>query len=122
MQFVDLVGDELRFVVTRVAGVTDDLVAVTLGRPKVLVWAIEVVRNHRVGGLQNVVGRSVVLLEQNHLCAWKVFFELDNVANVCATERVDRLVAVAHDGKRSRWQNLTGARVDLRKLDRQRLG
>ena len=56
VKFVDFVGDELGFVVTRVTGVTNDFFAVAFIAPKVLIWAIKVVANHRIGGLQNVVG------------------------------------------------------------------
>ena len=56
MKFVDFVGDELGFVVTRVTGVTNDFFAVAFIAPEVLIWAIKVVANYRIGGLQNVVG------------------------------------------------------------------
>ena len=49
VQRLDLVGDELRLVVRGVAGVADDLLAVAVGRPELLVLAVEVVRDDGVG-------------------------------------------------------------------------
>ena len=98
VQIADFVSDELGFVVGRVAGVANDFVAVAAVCPEVFVWAIEVVADDRVGGVENVLGRAVVLLEQNRLGPGEVFFELADVANVCAAKRVNRLVAVAHHG------------------------
>ena len=89
MQIADFVCDELGFVVGRIAGVTDDFVAVAAVCPEIFVWAIEVITNDGVGRAQNVLGRPVVLLEQNGLCPGEVFFELADVANVCSTERID---------------------------------
>ena len=96
VQIADFVGYELGFVVGRVAGVANDFVAVAAVCPEVFVWAIEVVADNRVGGVENVLGRAIVLLEQNRLGPGEVFFELADVANVCAAKRVNRLVAVAH--------------------------
>ena len=49
--------------------------------------------------LEDVLGRAVVLLEQDDLRAREVALELDDVADVGAAERVDRLVGVADDGE-----------------------
>ena len=98
MQIADFVCDELGLVVGRVAGVANDFVAVAAVCPEVLVWAIEVIADDRVGRAKNVLGRTVVLLEQNSRGAGKVFFELADVANVCTAKRIDRLVAVTHHG------------------------
>ena len=89
MQVADFVSDELGFVVGRVAGVADDFVAVAAVCPEVFVGAVEVVADNRVGSAQNVLGRTVVLLEQNRRCAGEVFFELADVANVGSAKRVD---------------------------------
>ena len=98
MKIADFVSDELGFVVGRVAGVANDFVAVAAVCPEVFVGAIKVVADNRIGSAQNVLGRTVVLLEQNRRCAGEVFFELADVANVGSAKRVDRLVAVANHG------------------------
>ena len=96
-QLRDLVGDELRLVVAGVAGVSQDLLARADRGEQLLVLAVEVVADHRVRGIQDVLRRPVVLLEQDHLRVREVALELDDVADVGAAERVDRLVAVADD-------------------------
>ena len=98
-QRLDLVGDELRLVVLRVAGEADDLLAGADVRPQLLVFAVEVVADDRVRRAQDVLRRAVVLLEQHHLGAGVVALELGDVADVGAAERVDRLVGVADDGE-----------------------
>ncbi len=75
-QRLDLVGDELRLVVLRVAGEADDLLARADIRPQLLVFAVEVVADDRVRRAQDVLRRAVVLLEQHDLGARVVALEL----------------------------------------------
>jgi hypothetical protein len=70
-----------------------------IGREQLLVLAVEVVGDDRVRRIEDVLGRAVVLLEQDHLGVGEVALELDDVADVGAAERVDRLVGVADDGE-----------------------
>ena len=99
---VDFVGDELGFVVSRIAGVANQLVSRAFVGEQVLVWPVKVVRNDRVCCIENVLGRAIVLLEQNGLCPAVVFFEFYDVANVGTAKGINRLVAVAHDSQRCR--------------------
>ena len=55
-----------------------------------------VLLDERVGRTQDRVGRAVVLLERDDLRPREVLLELEDVADVGATERVDALVLVAH--------------------------
>ena len=119
---VDFVGDELSLIVCRVAGVANQLVASAAVGEQVFVWTVEVVRNNRVGGVENVLGRAVVLLEQNRLGTDKVFFELDDVANVGTAKRIDRLVAVANHGETCRRQHFAGASIHVAEFGRHGLG
>ena len=50
----------------------------------------------RVRGLEDRVRRAVVLLERDRLRAGEVALELEDVADVGASEGVDRLVRIAH--------------------------
>ena len=96
-ELVDLLGDELRLVALVVADIADDLLAVALGRPQLLVLAALVAADHRVGGRQDRLGRAVVLLEQDRRGVGEVVLELEDVADVGAAERIDRLVGVTDD-------------------------
>ena len=62
---------------------------------EVLGLALAVVRDQRVRGAEDRVRRAVVLLERDRLRAAEVALELEDVADVGAAERVDRLVGVA---------------------------
>ena len=64
-------------------------------RPEPLLLALAVVLDHRVGGVQDRVRRAVVLLERDHARAGEVALELEDVADVGASEAIDRLVRVA---------------------------
>ena len=52
-----------------------------------------------VGGVENHLGRPVILLELDDLRIRVVLLERKDVAHVRAAKRVDRLVVVAHDGQ-----------------------
>src|SRR5690606_30212275 len=101
-QRLGLVCDELGLIVLRIAGEPDDLLAVAAVRPELLVFAIEVVADHGIGGREDVLGGAVVLLEQHDLRARVVLLELTDVADVRAAEGVDRLIRIAHDSQRRR--------------------
>ena len=82
-----------------IAGEADDLVALADFRKQVLGFAVEVVANHRVGSIQNILSRAIVLLEKNHLRANKIPLKLGDVANVRTAEGINRLVRVTHHGQ-----------------------
>ena len=69
--------------------------AVAAVGPEVLLAALGVLGDDRVGRLQDGLGRAVVLLEQDGPRVRVVLLELDDVADRRAAERVDRLVGVA---------------------------
>ncbi len=71
-------------------------VAVAQLAPERLVLARAVVRDHRVGRVQDRLRGAVVLLELDHLGVREVVLEVEDVADVGAAEAVDRLVVVAH--------------------------
>ena len=94
-----------------ISGEPDDLLAGAHHREQVLRFAVEIVRDDGVRRVEDVLGRPVILLEQDHLRVREVAFELGDVADVGPTERIDRLVAVAHDGERRPGDSAT--RVEL---------
>src|SRR6185503_13734958 len=69
---------------------------------QVLAEARLVVLDERVGGVENVAVRAIVLLElderDRHALALEIALEMLHVGDVRAAERVDRLVVVA-DGE-----------------------
>jgi hypothetical protein len=85
--------------VCSVSGVPDDLLPRAGLAPQLLRLALSVPGDHRVGGGQDGLGRAVVLLEQDRAGRRVVAFELHDVADRRAPERVDRLVGVPHDAQ-----------------------
>ena len=95
----DLGGDEARLGVL-VLDLEDahGIALAELGE-EVLRLALAVVRDHGVRRAEDRVRRAVVLLERDRARAGEVALELEDVADVGAAERVDRLVGVA-DGEK----------------------
>ena len=73
----------------------DGLAAAALG-PEGLALAAGVVGNDGVGGIQNVLGRAVVLLQPDEPGPGILLLKAQDVLNVGPPEAVDALVVVAH--------------------------
>ena len=106
---VHLLGHERGLVVLVVGHVADDGRARALVGPQVLGLAAPVLRDHRVGRGQDVLGGAVVLLEQDDLRVRVVLLELLDVADGGAAEGVDGLVRVADHAQFGRRERVTGA-------------
>ncbi len=74
-----------------------DLLAVALVREEALRLSLRVVGDDRIGGIEDVAGRAVVLLELHDLRIRIVLLEGEDVPDVGTTPGIDRLVIVAHD-------------------------
>ena len=94
----DLGGDPRRLLLGVVRGVADDRLALAQRGPQFLGLAALVVGDDRVRRVQDGLRRTVVLFEHDGLGVREVLFEVLDVADVRAAERVDRLVGVADDG------------------------
>ncbi len=68
--------------------------AAALLGPQLLVLARAVARHDRVGGVEDQLGGAVVLLELDHGRLRPVALEVEDVAQVRATPRIDRLVVI----------------------------
>ena len=96
-------------VVFVVGVVPNNLFALTQIRPQLFRFSLDVVGDHRIGGIQDGLGTAVVL-SQNHCCHFgKRRFKLQNVAEVGTTKSVHALVGVAHNAhivvKRTKHQH-----------------
>ena len=93
------VDDERRLVDVRRRRQRAHRIALVVARPQVLAEARPVVLDERVGGIEDVAVRPVVLLEldeaHRHLRASEIALEVLHVGDVRAAKRVDRLIVVA---------------------------
>ncbi len=87
-----LVGHPLALVGFVVGVVAPDLGTAGLVAPQLLGLAPEVVGDDRVGGIEDGLGRPVVLFEQDHRGVGEGVLELQDVANVGAPEAVNAVV------------------------------
>ena len=96
-QALDLAGDPLGLLVLVVRLEALDLHAAGVLGPELLVLARGVARDDRVGGVEDQLGRAVVAFELDDGRVRPVALEVEDVAQVRAAPRVDRLVVVADD-------------------------
>ena len=94
LQTLDLVDHEPGFVVLVLGLEAGDRDTAPLVRPQVLGRALGVVGDDRVGGVEDGLGGSIVLVENDHAGVGVVLLEVGDVADVRAPEPVDRLVGV----------------------------
>ncbi len=85
----NLVRHKLRFIVCAVTSEADNLIAATEVGEQVLCFAIKVVADDSIGRIQNVLGGTIVLLQQNDFRAREIPFKLGDVANIGTTEGIN---------------------------------
>ena len=76
-------------------GIQFDQRAVAVVGPQFLAQAFRIVRDHRIGGSQDVAGRAVILFQPNGARAGIIVKELLHVADLRAAPAVNRLVVIA---------------------------
>ena len=89
----------IRFILLAERGVHVQRAALCVFRPQRFPLALGVVFNHRVGRVQNVFGRAVVLLQADHLRARERFFKAQNIFNGRAAEFINALVVIADNAQ-----------------------
>src|SRR5947207_15845296 len=91
----DLLADAARFL--RSVPDSDDakLLALASVRPQSLSQTAGIVSDEAVGGGEDVRCRAVILLEADGFCAREILFEAQDVGDLGAAPRIDRLVVVA---------------------------
>ena len=68
-------------------------------RPQFFLKQLRIIRNHRVGRIQNPLGRAVILLQFDHLDLRKVALQQFQIVQSRAAPRINRLIIVAHGGE-----------------------
>ena len=122
MHAANCVDHEGRFIPFIKSGEKSDFVATATVGPKIFWWSVRVLSNNRVCSRKDVLGRTVVLLEQNRLGTNKVSFKLSDVTNVCTTKCINGLIRVSYDRQVGRAQLLSGFFIEVCVLTWQRFG
>ena len=107
-QLLNLVSDKPSLIVLIVRYVALDLAALTEIGPQLLLPAILIARNQRIGRRQNRLRRAIVLLQQNRRGLRIVLLKLLNIANSRTTEGINGLVRIAHHTQLTRRHISTG--------------
>ena len=99
--FGDETGDFCRdpqgFLLRVVSGIADNRLPLTGRRPQLLRLTSLVMGDDRVCGVKNRLRRTIILLEHDGLRVREILLEILDVADISATERVNRLIGIAHD-------------------------
>ena len=96
MQAIDLAGHPRSLVVLVLGPVPGDPVPLAHIGPQRLRLPGHVVGDHRIGGVEDGLGRAEVLLEGHRGGVGERLFELQDVGDVRTPEPVDGLIAVPH--------------------------
>ena len=92
----DHIRDVAGLVLLIFGGVHLHLVTLAVVRPQGLTFALGVVLDDAVGGIQDIGGGAIVLFQANGLCAGIELFKVEDILNGSPTEAVDALVVIAH--------------------------
>ena len=74
-----------------------DLLARFKIRAQSLLFTGRILADHTVGRLKNIIGRPVILFELDHQSILEIFLKIENIPDIGASERIDRLIVVAYD-------------------------
>ncbi len=94
-EFANLLDDETRFIhVGKGLEDADRFAGAGFG-PQVLAEAAAILFDQRIGGVEDVAVRAIVLFQANHVRQFEFALQVAHVADLGAAEGVDRLVVVA---------------------------
>ena len=111
-QSVDFGGDESGLIVFVVGNISGDFRAGTMVSPEFLFPPAMIVGDHGIGGREDVLGGTIVLLQQDCACLGIVAFEFFDIADGGATERIDGLVGIANHAEFTSIRSGTNKRGD----------
>ena len=109
--------DILGFLISRIKLTEGDLIALAISGPERLVLTATVIRDHFVRCIENVLGRTVILLELDYLGIGIMLLEVQDVIDVRTTELIDGLVIITDNA-----EVLSGAGQQANQLELGRIG
>ncbi len=95
LQRLDLADDEGRFLEIARRLVDAQRLALAFGSPQVLAQALAIVADERVGRVQDMAVRAIILLELDHLPDVKIALQILHVGGIRAPEGVYALIVIA---------------------------
>ena len=95
----DILRNKGRFVCTARKLAKMNPAALAVIGPELFLLAGGVVRNHRIGCVQNILRRPVILLQPNHIGIRIDLLKIQNIPDIRSAEFVNRLIVVSHDAE-----------------------
>ena len=97
--FLNLSDHVMGLVIFILSAIIGDGFALRILRPEVLFLPVNVALNHVVGGLQDGLGRPVVLFQQRHVSVRVVVLKVQDVFHIGTPPPVDTLVTIPDDAE-----------------------
>ena len=92
----DLAHHEIGLVALVEIGLDEHFVSGAVARPQCLALSALIMADDGVGGIQNILGGTVVLLQPDRANAPILLFKTQDILNIGATEPIDALIIIAH--------------------------
>ena len=92
--FTDLPGHIFRFLIAILELLEQDWLTLFVLRPECLLLTPSVIGDHAIGCIQDILCGTIILLQFYHLCIWKYFLKIQNIADIGATKLVNRLIII----------------------------
>ena len=92
----DLAHHEIGLVALVEIGLDEHFVSGAVACPQCLALSALIMADDGVGGIQNILGGTVVLLQPDRANAPILLFKTQDILNIGATEPIDALIIIAH--------------------------
>ena len=92
----DLPGNIFRLIITILKLLKIYRLAFFIFCPECFFFSSSVVGNHCIGRIQNMLRRTVILLQFDYFRIGKYMFKIQNILNICSAELVDGLIIITY--------------------------
>ena len=89
------INNETRLILLVIGGIQLNKLTVMVIRPQLLAHPAVVITDHRIGRIQDITGRAVILFQTHHAGIAKILLVAEDVFHPGATPAIDRLVVIA---------------------------
>ena len=90
----NIAGHIISFLIRRIQLLERNLISLSVVRPQTLRLTSDIVGDHTVGSVKNILCASIVLLQLDHLRILKMLLEIQNIVDIRTSEFVDGLIII----------------------------
>ena len=97
--FKNLFGDIFCFIALIRCTVNRNLFPGTVIGPQIFPLALKIVFDHKIGGIQNILRRAVILFQTNYFRIIKLLFKRKNIFDCCTPKLINALVIITDNAQ-----------------------